>query len=121
MRGMDGWRLAEMLAEVSGLIVSPGELYGEPGARSCASRSSSPTNGWNSWLTSLETRARSQYDRPMVDLENRINAWHEQIATITPENLETRRDVELVIAKLDEGQLRVAEVAAVVWWSCTNG
>ena len=47
----------------------------------------------------------------MVDLENRINAWHEQIATITPENLEARRDVELVIAKLDEGQLRVAEVA----------
>jgi succinyldiaminopimelate transaminase len=33
MRGMDGWRLAEMLAEVSGLIVSPGELYGEPGAQ----------------------------------------------------------------------------------------
>jgi succinyldiaminopimelate transaminase len=30
--GMDGWRLAALLAEKSGLIVSPGELYGEPGA-----------------------------------------------------------------------------------------
>jgi hypothetical protein len=47
----------------------------------------------------------------MGDLEERINAWHEQIATMTPENLEARRDVELVIAKLDDGQLRVAEVA----------
>ena len=31
---------------------------------------------------------------------------------MTPENLEARRDVELVIAKLDDGQLRVAEIAA---------
>jgi succinyldiaminopimelate transaminase len=29
--GLDGWELAALLAEVSGLIVSPGELYGEPG------------------------------------------------------------------------------------------
>ena len=47
----------------------------------------------------------------MGDLEERINAWHDQIANMTPENLEARRDVELVIAKLDDGQLRVAEVA----------
>ena len=46
----------------------------------------------------------------MGDLENRINAWYDQIASMTPENLEARRDVELVIAKLDDGQLRVAEV-----------
>jgi aspartate/methionine/tyrosine aminotransferase len=32
MRGSDGWRLAEMLADVAGLIVSPGELYGDAGA-----------------------------------------------------------------------------------------
>ncbi|MDE3065569.1 MAG: 2,3,4,5-tetrahydropyridine-2,6-dicarboxylate N-succinyltransferase [Acidobacteriota bacterium] len=31
---------------------------------------------------------------------------------MTPENLEARRDVELVITKLDDGQLRVAEVDA---------
>jgi succinyldiaminopimelate transaminase len=31
MRGADGWQLAEMLADVAGLIVSPGELYGEAG------------------------------------------------------------------------------------------
>ncbi len=30
--GMDGWELAAMLAESSGLVVSPGELYGEAGA-----------------------------------------------------------------------------------------
>jgi succinyldiaminopimelate transaminase len=29
--GLDGWELAALLAEVSGLIVSPGELYGESG------------------------------------------------------------------------------------------
>ena len=29
--GMDGWGLATMLAERSGLVVSPGELYGEAG------------------------------------------------------------------------------------------
>ena len=30
--GMDGWALAQWLAEKSGLIVSPGELYGRDGA-----------------------------------------------------------------------------------------
>lgn len=30
--GRDGWQLAEDLAEVSGLIASPGELYGDEGA-----------------------------------------------------------------------------------------
>jgi aspartate/methionine/tyrosine aminotransferase len=30
--GMDGWQLAELIAQRSGLIVSPGELYGEAGA-----------------------------------------------------------------------------------------
>jgi aspartate/methionine/tyrosine aminotransferase len=29
--GLDGWELAELLAERSGLVVSPGELYGEDG------------------------------------------------------------------------------------------
>jgi succinyldiaminopimelate transaminase len=29
--GMDGWELAALLAERSGLVVSPGELYGEAG------------------------------------------------------------------------------------------
>lgn len=35
MQGVDGWQLAEMLADVSGLIASPGELYGEAGAAFC--------------------------------------------------------------------------------------
>jgi aspartate/methionine/tyrosine aminotransferase len=30
--GLDGWQLAELIAERSGLVVSPGELYGEAGA-----------------------------------------------------------------------------------------
>ena len=46
----------------------------------------------------------------MSDLQQRIIGWYEQIGSLTPENLEVRRDVELVIAKLDEGSLRVAEI-----------
>ncbi len=46
----------------------------------------------------------------MSDLETRINEWFDHIADMTPENTEARRDVELVITKLDDGQLRVAEV-----------
>jgi 2,3,4,5-tetrahydropyridine-2-carboxylate N-succinyltransferase len=48
----------------------------------------------------------------MSDLETRISGWFEQIAEMTPANLEARRDVELVIAKLDDGQLRAAELAS---------
>ena len=40
----------------------------------------------------------------------RIGQWFDQIADMTPDHLEARRDVELVITKLDDGQLRVAEV-----------
>jgi 2,3,4,5-tetrahydropyridine-2-carboxylate N-succinyltransferase len=47
----------------------------------------------------------------MSDLETRIGRWFNQIADITPDSSEARRDVELVIAKLDDGQLRVAEIA----------
>jgi 2,3,4,5-tetrahydropyridine-2-carboxylate N-succinyltransferase len=47
----------------------------------------------------------------MSDLETRIGRWFDQIADITPDSSEARRDVELVIAKLDDGQLRVAEIA----------
>jgi 2,3,4,5-tetrahydropyridine-2-carboxylate N-succinyltransferase len=48
----------------------------------------------------------------MSSLETRIDQWYEQIGDVTPDNVDARRDVELVIAKLDDGQLRVAEVAA---------
>ena len=47
----------------------------------------------------------------MAELEERIGKWFADIASMTPANLEARRDVELVIAKLDDGQIRVAEVA----------
>ncbi|MFY9782036.1 MAG: 2,3,4,5-tetrahydropyridine-2,6-dicarboxylate N-succinyltransferase [Acidimicrobiales bacterium] len=46
----------------------------------------------------------------MSDLETRVRHWFEHISEMTPDNLEARRDVELVIAKLDDGQLRVAEI-----------
>ena len=46
----------------------------------------------------------------MSELESRILAWYEQIDEMTPENVEARRDVELVITKLDDGEIRVAEV-----------
>jgi 2,3,4,5-tetrahydropyridine-2-carboxylate N-succinyltransferase len=48
----------------------------------------------------------------MSDLESRIVKWYDDVASMTPENLEARRDVELVITKLDDGQLRVAEIDA---------
>ena len=46
----------------------------------------------------------------MSDLETRINQWYDDVAEMTPERLDARRDVELVITKLDDGQLRVAEI-----------
>ncbi|HEY5303121.1 MAG TPA: 2,3,4,5-tetrahydropyridine-2,6-dicarboxylate N-succinyltransferase [Acidimicrobiales bacterium] len=46
----------------------------------------------------------------MSDLETRIRHWYGHLAEMTPANTEARRDVELVIAKLDDGQIRVAEV-----------
>ena len=46
----------------------------------------------------------------MSELESRILAWYEQIDEMTPENVEARRDVELVITKLDDGEIRVAEI-----------
>ena len=46
----------------------------------------------------------------MSDLESRILAWYEHIGEMTPDNGEARRDVELVITKLDDGDIRVAEV-----------
>ena len=46
----------------------------------------------------------------MKDLPTRIDHWFEAIAEITPDNTEARRDVELVITQLDDGQIRVAEI-----------
>jgi 2,3,4,5-tetrahydropyridine-2,6-dicarboxylate N-succinyltransferase len=46
----------------------------------------------------------------MTTLETRIEKWFDQIGELTPESLEARRDVELAITKLDDGQIRVAEV-----------
>ena len=46
----------------------------------------------------------------MSDLESRISTWYQNIGEMSPENSEARRDVELVITKLDDGQLRVAEI-----------
>jgi 2,3,4,5-tetrahydropyridine-2,6-dicarboxylate N-succinyltransferase len=51
-----------------------------------------------------------QYDGSMSDLETRINEWFDNIKELSPESVEARRDVELVITKLDDGQVRVAEV-----------
>lgn len=47
-----------------------------------------------------------------MSLEDRINEHYERIATLGPADEEARRDVELVITKLDDGQLRVAEIDA---------
>jgi len=47
----------------------------------------------------------------MNDLESRIRHWYEHISDLTPDHVEARRDVELVITHLDEGTLRVAQIA----------
>ncbi len=46
----------------------------------------------------------------MSSLESNIEKWYSQIGDMTPQNIEARRDVELVITKLDDGQLRVAQI-----------
>ncbi len=46
----------------------------------------------------------------MTTLETRIEKWFDQIGELSPANVEARRDVELAITKLDDGQIRVAEV-----------
>ncbi len=51
-----------------------------------------------------------RYDGRVRTLEDRVDQWYEHISELTPESVEARRDVELVITKLDDGQLRVAEV-----------
>jgi len=45
------------------------------------------------------------------DLETRIGQWYDDIAEMSPGNVEARRDVELVITKLDDGQVRVCDIA----------
>ncbi len=46
----------------------------------------------------------------MTTLETRIAKWFDQIGELNPDSVEARRDVELAITKLDDGQIRVAEV-----------
>ena len=46
----------------------------------------------------------------MTTLETRIEKWFDQIGELSPASVEARRDVELAITKLDDGQIRVAEV-----------
>jgi 2,3,4,5-tetrahydropyridine-2,6-dicarboxylate N-succinyltransferase len=50
------------------------------------------------------------YAGGVSDLETRIGRWYEQIGEMSPENTEARRDVELVITKLDDGQVRVCDI-----------
>lgn len=49
----------------------------------------------------------------MSDLAARIDAWYDGREGLSEESDEARRDVELVLTKLDDGQLRVAEVVDV--------
>jgi 2,3,4,5-tetrahydropyridine-2,6-dicarboxylate N-succinyltransferase len=48
----------------------------------------------------------------MSSLEMRIEQWFEHIGEMTPDNVDARRDVELAITKLDDGQVRVAEISS---------
>lgn len=45
-----------------------------------------------------------------MSLETRIASWFDQIDDLGPDAREARRDVELAITKLDDGQIRVAEI-----------
>jgi 2,3,4,5-tetrahydropyridine-2-carboxylate N-succinyltransferase len=62
-----------------------------------------------SWSDSRPRRTR-RYDGRVTSLETRVSQWFDQINELSPESVEARRDVELVITKLDDGQVRVAEV-----------
>jgi 2,3,4,5-tetrahydropyridine-2,6-dicarboxylate N-succinyltransferase len=46
----------------------------------------------------------------MSSLESRIAQWFEHLEELGPDRLDARRDVELAITKLDDGQIRVAEI-----------
>ena len=72
MPGAHGWRLAELLADVAGLIVSPGDSTVTRVRRSCASRSSSPTSDLELVASRSQRSAESRYDCSMGDLEERI-------------------------------------------------
>lgn len=48
----------------------------------------------------------------LVELAQRISSWFNDLAQVGPDNVEARRDVELAIAMLDDGQARVAEIGA---------
>ena len=109
--GLDGWELAAEIAERSALVVSPGELYGEDGRDFV--RLAVVQSDERLALAAVETPRRLNLASTMAtmsDLETRIDQWFDDIAEMTPENVEARRDVELVITKLDDGQVRVAEI-----------
>jgi 2,3,4,5-tetrahydropyridine-2-carboxylate N-succinyltransferase len=46
----------------------------------------------------------------VAELAERIAQWYSRLGELTPADLDARRDAELVLTKLDDGQLRVAEV-----------
>jgi 2,3,4,5-tetrahydropyridine-2-carboxylate N-succinyltransferase len=48
----------------------------------------------------------------MADLETRIGRWFADISEMSPDHVEARRDVELVISQLDDGLVRVASIDA---------
>ena len=66
----------------------------------------------NSLLLVLGLLSAPNYDGGVSDLETRIGHWYEQSARCRPRTLEARRDVELVITKLDDGQVRVCDIDA---------
>lgn len=62
------------------------------------------------WATVRISRDDTGTLEVMNDLRDRIGEWYQQIGTLTPDHHDARRDVELVIAMLDDGRLRVAEI-----------
>ena len=48
-RWPDAWAMAEALATDGGLLVSPGDLYGDAGAGTCGSPWSSRWSAWSWW------------------------------------------------------------------------
>ena len=76
-RWPDAWAMAESLATDGGLLVSPGDLYGEDGAGTCGSPSSSRWSAWR-WWGSASLRCG------MADLQASIEELWERRGELSP-------------------------------------
>ena len=125
--GSDAWSMAEDLARRAGLLVSPGDLYGDGGAGFVRVAVVQPMDrlelvaerlGDGCGLSSGRERrfsdGRSAAIRVnrMADLQASIEELWERKGELSPKDTDAARIVEEAIELLDSGQARVAEVGS---------